>query len=124
MDYIDCFRAGLREDDPPANVPPMKVQLKPGAHPVHARPRQAAPEKETFLRSITKTKLVKAGMVVSAFGAVFASPTMAMLKPSSVREQVKPSMLPVASAGGSSSEMGAKVSSSTADGTRDYDGRR
>ena len=55
VDYIDNFRAGVREDDPTTNVTPMTIKLKPRAYPVHARPRQAAPVKPNFLRSNTKT---------------------------------------------------------------------
>ena len=52
VEYADCFRAVLRAEDPPVDVPPMKVQLRSGARPVHAHARQAAHEKNTFLAKI------------------------------------------------------------------------
>ncbi|CAN0387489.1 unnamed protein product, partial [Laminaria digitata] len=84
VDSVECFRAGVREDDPPADVPPMRVRLNPGPLPPHARPRRAAPEKANFLKKFVDT-LAQAGMVVTALGASFASPAMAVVKPSSVK---------------------------------------
>ncbi|CAN0316715.1 unnamed protein product [Scytosiphon promiscuus] len=84
VDSVDCFRAGVRQDDPPADVPAMHVHLNPGSLPPHARPRRAAPEKAKFLKKFVNT-LAEAGMVTTALGASFASPAMAVVKPSSVK---------------------------------------
>ena len=82
VDNADCFRAGIREYDPPADVPAMCVRLNPGPPPPHARPRSAAPEKAKILRNFVYT-LAQAGMVTTASGALFASPVMTVVKSSS-----------------------------------------
>ncbi|CAN0274258.1 unnamed protein product, partial [Scytosiphon promiscuus] len=82
MEFAGSFRAGLRTEDPPADVPAMKVQLLPGARPVQARARRAAPDKAQFIKNFVPT-LVAAGMVVEALGSLYASPAMAVVKPSS-----------------------------------------
>ncbi|CAN0421590.1 unnamed protein product, partial [Scytosiphon promiscuus] len=102
VDSIDCFRAGIREDDPPADVPAMCVRLNPGPVPPHARPRSAAPEKAKFLKKIVGT-LADAGMVVTALGASFASPAMAVVKPSSIKAPNVSENGPGIDAGGSPS---------------------
>ena len=43
--FKGSFRVGLRMEDPPADMPAMKVQLRLGARPVHARARRDGPEK-------------------------------------------------------------------------------
>ena len=79
VDGVDCFRAEIQENDPPADVPAMRVRLNPGQVPPHARPRSAAPEKDFFLMKFVDT-LADAGMVVTALGAPFATSGMAVVK--------------------------------------------
>ena len=57
---------------------------KSGPVPPRVRPRSVAPEKAKFLKKFVDT-LADAGMVVTALGAPFASPAMAVVKPSSIK---------------------------------------
>ena len=61
-EYRDIFRVRLGRE-PPARVAPMRVQLKPGAKPTRARPRQYSPEKRQFLMQFFDN-LVNYGMMI------------------------------------------------------------
>ena len=76
-------------EDPLADVPAIKVQLRPGARSVQARARRGGPEKANFTKNFVPT-LVTAGMVVAALGSHYASPAMSVVKPSSVKAKVQP----------------------------------
>ena len=88
VEFVDNFWASLRKEDPPADVPGMKVQLLPGACPVQARARRAAPDKAKLIKNFVPT-LVAAEMVVAALGSLYASPAMAVVKPSSGKVKVQ-----------------------------------
>ena len=62
----------------------MCVRLNPGLVPPHARPRSAAPGKMKFLNKFVDT-LADGGIVVAAWRASFSSPTIAVVKPSSIK---------------------------------------
>lgn len=55
VDSIDCFRAGVLQDDPLVDVSAMRVGLNPRPLPPHARPRRAAPGKAKFLKIFVHT---------------------------------------------------------------------
>ena len=73
---VDAFRRALR-GDPPARVEPMRVQLKPQAQAVKARPRRYDPVKTGWLASCIAA-LVAFGLIVRNIQAVWASPAMAV----------------------------------------------
>ncbi|CAN0429927.1 unnamed protein product, partial [Scytosiphon promiscuus] len=67
---VNAFRRALR-GDPPASVEPMRVQLKPQAHAVKAKPRRYNPVKTGWLASCI------AALVAFCVLAVWANPAMA-----------------------------------------------
>ena len=67
----NVFRRGLRPGDPPANVEPLKVNLKPDARPVKARPRAYNPVKSAWIAACMAT-LVALGLVFANMQAVWA----------------------------------------------------
>ena len=73
---VDAFRHALR-GDPPARVEPMRVQLKPQAQAVKARPRRYESVKTGWLASCIAA-LVAFGLLVRNIQAVWASPAMAV----------------------------------------------
>ena len=75
---VDAFRRALR-GDPPARVEPMRVQLKPQAQAVKARPRRYDPVKTGWLASCIAA-LVAFGLIVWNIQAVWASPATAVRK--------------------------------------------
>ena len=75
---VDAFRRALR-GDPPARVEPMRVQLKPQAQAVKARPRRYDPVKTGWLASCIAA-LVAFGLLVRNIQAVWASPATAVPK--------------------------------------------
>eukprot|EP00903_Cladosiphon_okamuranus_P011351 g10699.t1 len=74
----NAFRRALR-GDPPANVEPMVVKLKPGAASVKARPRTYNPAKTAWLTTCLAT-LVAMGLLFLNKQAVWASAVMATPK--------------------------------------------
>ncbi|CAN0182786.1 unnamed protein product [Scytosiphon promiscuus] len=75
---VNAFRRALR-GDPPASVEPMRVQLKPQAQAVKAKPRRYNPVKTGWLASRIAA-LVAFGLLVNNIQAVWASPAMAVPK--------------------------------------------
>ena len=75
---VDAFRRAFR-GDPPARVDPMRVQVKPQAQAVRARPRRYDPVKTGWLASCIAA-LVAFGLLVRNIQAVWASPAMAVPK--------------------------------------------
>ncbi|POM74526.1 Hypothetical protein PHPALM_8504 [Phytophthora palmivora] len=71
-------------DDPPANVPPLKLRLKVGAQPYKCKVRQYSPEKSAFLEEFNN-ELVRLGWVyqnVKAAGrALLCRPVNNMTEP-------------------------------------------
>ena len=79
----NAFRRALR-GDPPARVEPMRVQLKPGATTVKAKPRRYDPGKSSWLASCMAA-LMAFGLVFINVQAVWSSPAMAVPKGDSFR---------------------------------------
>ena len=77
------LRRALR-GDPPARVEPMRVQLKPGASAVKAKPRRYDPVKTSWLASCVAA-LLAFGLVLRNLQAVWSSPAMAVPKKDSFR---------------------------------------
>ncbi|CAB1096113.1 unnamed protein product [Ectocarpus sp. CCAP 1310/34] len=75
----NAFRPGMRPGDPPANVEPLRVTLKPGALPVKARPRTYNPIKTAWLAGCMASPVVL-GLVFLNMQAVSASAAMATPK--------------------------------------------
>ncbi|CAN0174500.1 unnamed protein product, partial [Scytosiphon promiscuus] len=75
---VNASRRALR-GNPPARVEPMKVQLKPQAKAVKAKPRRYNPVKTGWLASCIAA-LVAFGLLVHNIQAVWASPAMAVPK--------------------------------------------
>ena len=75
---FNAFRRALR-DDPPAGVEPMRIQLKPGAPAVKAKPRWYDPVKTSWLASCVAAPLAF-GLVFRNLQAVWSSPAMAVPK--------------------------------------------
>ena len=75
----NAFRRGLRPGDPPARVEPLKVQLKPGARPVKAKPRVYNPVKSAWIATCMAS-LVALGLVFFNMQATWASAAMALPK--------------------------------------------
>lgn len=92
VEYADCFPARLGAGDPPTDVPPTKVQLRPSVSPIAARARRVAPGK-TRSSQIAFKCLVSAGVVVVMLGSLFVSPAMAVVIPSSVKANVQAACL-------------------------------
>ena len=80
---FNAFRRALR-GDPPARVEPMRVQLKPGASAVKAKPRRYDPVKTSWLASCVAA-LLAFGLVFRNLQAVWSSPAMAVPKKDSFR---------------------------------------
>ena len=80
---VNAFRRALR-GDPPARVEPMRVQLKPGATTVKAKPRRYDPVKSSWLASCMAA-LLAFGLVFINVQAVWSSPAMAVPKGDSFR---------------------------------------
>ena len=57
-DFKGSLWADLRVEDPPADVPAMKVQLRPGPRPVEARARRGGPEKAIFKNHVPPLSLL------------------------------------------------------------------
>ena len=76
--YDRAFRRAL-VGEPPANVEPMQVKLKPGAQAVRAKPRVYPPHKAAWLAKHME-HLVEAGMVYRNNQAVYGSVAMAIPK--------------------------------------------
>ena len=74
----NAFRRALR-GDPPARVEPMRVQLKPRATAVKAKPRVYDPVKSHWLGACM-TALLAFGLVFRNLQAVWSSPAMAVPK--------------------------------------------
>jgi hypothetical protein len=60
-EYADIFRTRLGAD-PPANVPPMKIKLRPDACPIRVKVRRYSPPQAQFLRSKVD-ELLRLGLV-------------------------------------------------------------
>ena len=71
----NACRRGLRRDDPPARVEPLRITLKPGAPPVKTRPRVYNPVKTAWLASCMSS-LTPLGLVFLNVQAVCASAAM------------------------------------------------
>lgn len=80
---VGAFRRALC-GDPPAQVEPMRVQLKPQAKAVKATPRRYDPVKKDWLSKCIAA-LVFFGFVYHNIQAVWASPAMAVPKKDSFR---------------------------------------
>ncbi|MEP0580138.1 MAG: reverse transcriptase domain-containing protein [Marinobacter sp.] len=80
---VGAFRRALC-GDPPAQVEPMRVQLKQQAKPVKATPRRYEPTKRDWLSKCIAA-LVFFGFVYHNIQAVWASPAMAVPKKDSFR---------------------------------------
>ena len=78
---FNAFRRALR-GDPPARVEPMRVELKPGASAVKAKPRRYDSVKTSWLASCVAA-LLAFGLVFRK--AVWSSPAMAVPKKDSLR---------------------------------------
>ena len=76
----NAFRRALR-GDPPARVEPMRVQLKPGATTVKAKPRRYDPGKSSWLASCMAA-LLAFGLVFINVQAVWSSPCLLYTSPS------------------------------------------
>ena len=72
------FRREVR-GDPPARVEPMRVQMKPGASAVKAKPRRYDPVKTSWLASCVAA-LLAFGLVFRNLQAVWSSSAMAVPK--------------------------------------------
>ena len=75
---FNAFRRALR-GDPPARVEPVRVQLKPGASAVKAKPRRYNPVKTNWLASCV-AGLLAFRLVFRNLQAVWSSPAMAVPK--------------------------------------------
>ena len=75
---FNAFRRALR-GDPPARVEPVRVQLKPGASAVKAKPRRYDPVKTSRLASCVAAMLAF-GLVFQTLQAVWSTPAMAVPK--------------------------------------------
>ncbi|KAJ8577566.1 hypothetical protein ON010_g1641 [Phytophthora cinnamomi] len=60
MKYRDVFRVKIGKD-PPVDMPPMEITLKPGAVPVKCRARRYSPEHRAFLKNHVQ-ELLEAGL--------------------------------------------------------------
>ena len=80
---FNAFRRALR-GDPPARVEPMRVQLKPGASAVKAKPRRYDPVKTSWLASCVAA-LLAFGLVFRNLQEVWSSPAMVVPKMDSFR---------------------------------------
>ena len=74
---FNAFRRALQGDSP-ARVEPMRVQLKPGASAVKAKPRRYDHVKKSWLASCVAA-LLAFGLVFRNLQAVSSSPAMACL---------------------------------------------
>jgi hypothetical protein len=81
QDFREIFRIRLGSD-PPAKIPPLKVQLKPHFKPVKDTQRRYAPAQRAFL-STTIKKLESLGAVRANPTSLWASPALAVPKPGS-----------------------------------------
>ena len=79
---FNAFRRALR-GNPPARVDPMRVQLKPGASAVKAKPRRYDPVKASWLASCVAA-LLAFGLVFRNLQAVWSCPAMAVPKKDSL----------------------------------------
>ena len=77
-DLFDCFRLRMC-GDPPADVPPVRVQLVPGARPVRHKPRRYSAEDSAYMRETMDT-LERLGYVYRNPGAVWSSPAFPVRK--------------------------------------------
>ena len=75
---FNAFRRALRVD-PPARVEPMRVQPKPGASAVKAKPSRYDPVKTSWLASCVAAPLAF-GLVFRKLQAVWSSPAMTVPK--------------------------------------------
>ncbi|CAM9316384.1 unnamed protein product, partial [Hapterophycus canaliculatus] len=75
---VNAFRRALR-GNPPARVEPMRVQLKPRAKAVKAKPRRYNPVRIEWLAPWIAA-LAAFGLLVRNIQAMWASPVMAVLK--------------------------------------------
>ena len=75
---FNAFRRALRRD-PPARVEPMRVQMKPGASAVKAKPRRYDPVKTSWLAWCV-VALLAFRLVFRNLQAVWSSPEMAVPK--------------------------------------------
>ena len=78
-EYRDVFRIKLGLD-PPANVPPLRIKLKPGTYPVRATQRRYAPAQRVFISNAIR-KLEGVGAIYHNPHARWASPALAVAKP-------------------------------------------
>ncbi|MDR3427814.1 reverse transcriptase domain-containing protein [Silvimonas sp.] len=79
VDFIDSFRVVLG-NDPPADVEPIRVQMKPGLGTIRHKPRKYSPEASEFLRLYIKM-LVDFGYIYFDRDAICASPVHPVRKP-------------------------------------------
>ena len=77
----DIWRLTLG-NDPPANVPPLKLRLKPEAQPYKCHARRYSPEKSTFLETFN-AQLVELGLVRANKTSRWACPAVPVRKPRS-----------------------------------------
>ena len=71
LDYQDIFRNKMGSD-PPANIPPMTIQLRADAKPVHVKLRRYSPPQAAFLRKKVE-ELLSFGLVYRNSNSRWAS---------------------------------------------------
>ena len=71
LQYRDIFRNKMGSD-PPANVPPMVIRLKPGAKPVRFKLRRYSPPQAAFLRNMVD-ELLQLGLIYRNIQSQWAS---------------------------------------------------
>ena len=77
--YMDVFRVSLGKD-PPADVEPLRVTLRPGYEPCKARARRYKPEALEWMRGFVED-LEANGLIYPNPQSVWASPAMPVAKP-------------------------------------------
>jgi len=78
-DLFDVFRVRLGPD-PPADVPPVRVDMRPGIETVRQPRRRYSPEESRYMKDMMQT-LVEFGYVVTAADVQLASPAHVVRRP-------------------------------------------
>jgi hypothetical protein len=79
IDQVDVFRMRIGRD-PPVNMPPMEIPLKPDATPVRCRARRYSPEHREFLRKHV-AELLASGICFRNPQSRWCSPPLIVKKP-------------------------------------------
>ncbi|OWZ02136.1 LOW QUALITY PROTEIN: hypothetical protein PHMEG_00026351, partial [Phytophthora megakarya] len=79
MQLIDVFRISIGRD-PPVDMPPMEVKLKPGTSPIRCRARRYSPTHREFLKKHIEA-LITAGLCYRNTKSSWCSPPLVVKKP-------------------------------------------